>query len=246
MNRIEFMTTLASLLQDIPAEERKDAMQYYNDYFDEAGSENEEQVIRELGSPEKVADMLKAGIDGYQNETGEFTDAGYHDSRFEKQEMPETRNTYHYKKADGNDKDIRYAQDREENEKKERWTSKTLKIILIIAIVLCAAPIILPLVMGILAAIAGCLIAFVILLFAIVIAAVAVFVSGIAIFGIGFVHLFSEFLIGLALVGIGLIMIPLGAIATVAAVKLCIVVIPGMIRGMVKLFRKPFVRKAVA
>ena len=28
MNRIEFMTELASLLQDIPAEERRDAMQY--------------------------------------------------------------------------------------------------------------------------------------------------------------------------------------------------------------------------
>lgn len=36
MNRIEFMTELASLLQDIPVEERKDAMQYYNDYFDDA------------------------------------------------------------------------------------------------------------------------------------------------------------------------------------------------------------------
>mgnify|MGYP000001800232 CR=1 FL=1 len=28
MNRIKFMTELASLLQDIPVEERKDAMQY--------------------------------------------------------------------------------------------------------------------------------------------------------------------------------------------------------------------------
>ena len=37
MNRIEYMTKLASLLQDIPEVERKDAMKYYNDYFDEAG-----------------------------------------------------------------------------------------------------------------------------------------------------------------------------------------------------------------
>ena len=48
MNRIEFMTELASLLQDIPVEERKDAMQYYNDYFDDAGEEQEQQVIEEL------------------------------------------------------------------------------------------------------------------------------------------------------------------------------------------------------
>ena len=37
MNRIEFMTELAALLQDISAEERIEAMQYYNDYFDDAG-----------------------------------------------------------------------------------------------------------------------------------------------------------------------------------------------------------------
>lgn len=33
MNRIEFMTELAALLQDVPVEERREAMQYYNDYL---------------------------------------------------------------------------------------------------------------------------------------------------------------------------------------------------------------------
>ena len=55
MNRIEFMTELAALLQDVPVEERKEAMQYYNDYFDDAGEE-EKDVVKELGSPAKVAD----------------------------------------------------------------------------------------------------------------------------------------------------------------------------------------------
>ena len=35
MNRVEYMTRLASMLQDIPVEERQEAMKYYNDYFDE-------------------------------------------------------------------------------------------------------------------------------------------------------------------------------------------------------------------
>ena len=64
MNRIEYMTKLASLLQDIPEVERKDAMKYYNDYFDEAGEENEEQVIREFGAPEEVAENIKADLKG--------------------------------------------------------------------------------------------------------------------------------------------------------------------------------------
>ena len=43
MNRVEYMTRLAAMLQDIPVEERQEAMKYYNDYFDEAGEENEEK-----------------------------------------------------------------------------------------------------------------------------------------------------------------------------------------------------------
>lgn len=36
MNRIEFMEELSGLLQDIPEEDRMDALNYYNDYFDDA------------------------------------------------------------------------------------------------------------------------------------------------------------------------------------------------------------------
>ena len=60
MNRIEFMETLSRLLLDIPEEDRIDALKYYNDYFDDAGSENEQNVIEELESPEKVAMKIKA------------------------------------------------------------------------------------------------------------------------------------------------------------------------------------------
>lgn len=67
MNRVEYMTRLAALLQDVPVEERQEAMKYYNDYFDEAGEENEEKVSAELDSPEKVAAAIKAEIYGRNN-----------------------------------------------------------------------------------------------------------------------------------------------------------------------------------
>ena len=63
MNRVEFMETLSRLLQDIPEEDRIDALKYYNDYFDDAGSESEQKVIEELESPEKVAMKIKADHD---------------------------------------------------------------------------------------------------------------------------------------------------------------------------------------
>ena len=49
MNRTEYMRELDALLHGISKEEREEAMQYYNDYFDDAGSENEEKIIEELG-----------------------------------------------------------------------------------------------------------------------------------------------------------------------------------------------------
>lgn len=59
MNREEFMAKLKALLGDIPAEEREEALQYYEDYFDDAGADNEAEVIRELESPQRVAAMIK-------------------------------------------------------------------------------------------------------------------------------------------------------------------------------------------
>ena len=37
MNRVEFMRQLESLLRSIAPMEREEALQYYNDYFDDAG-----------------------------------------------------------------------------------------------------------------------------------------------------------------------------------------------------------------
>ncbi len=62
MNRKEFMERLEQLLMDIPQEERIEALAYYNGYFEDAGVENEERIIRELESPEAVAAIIKADI----------------------------------------------------------------------------------------------------------------------------------------------------------------------------------------
>ena len=62
MIREDFMDKLAFLLQDLSETDREEALQYYNDYFDDAGPENEATVVEELGSPEQVAPKIKAGV----------------------------------------------------------------------------------------------------------------------------------------------------------------------------------------
>ena len=55
MKRQQFMAELKQLLGDLPAEERDDALNYYEDYFNEAGPDNEQSLIMQLESPQKVA-----------------------------------------------------------------------------------------------------------------------------------------------------------------------------------------------
>ena len=62
MNRVDFMSQLERLLQNIAASEREEAIQYYNDYFDDAGKENEQAVIEALGSPARVAENIKRDL----------------------------------------------------------------------------------------------------------------------------------------------------------------------------------------
>ena len=62
MTRSEYLTAIATLLQDISVEERKEAMKFYNDYFDEAGDENADQAIEDLGSPEEVARKIRESL----------------------------------------------------------------------------------------------------------------------------------------------------------------------------------------
>lgn len=81
MDRSAFMEQLSRLLSDISPAEREEALEYYENYFDDAGPENEAQVIRELGSPGKIAAIIKADLQESGGDYGEYTERGYEDSR---------------------------------------------------------------------------------------------------------------------------------------------------------------------
>lgn len=61
MTRQEYMQQLAALLAAMPEAERRDALDYYEEYFDAAGPEKESQTIQELGSPQNVAEKIWEG-----------------------------------------------------------------------------------------------------------------------------------------------------------------------------------------
>lgn len=227
MNRIEFMKELEVLLANISVDERTEAIQYYNDYFDDAGVENEAHIISELGSPQKVAAIIKAGVKTDET-SSEYSETGYTDTRFEKREEMTQKETFKESKRSGTE---------------NKNNSKT---VLWVIVAICASPIIIPLAGGLLAALVGILIAIFSVMLSIVIASASIAIAGIAVFLAGCVQLGVFLPLGLALIGAGLIIFVLGLIATVFSGKVCAIVIPSVIRGFVDICRKPFQRKAVS
>ena len=250
MNRKQFMEELSQLLIGISEEERVEALQYYEDYFDDAGAENEQQVIEELGTPQKVASTICLNLEPGSEQNGEFTESGFQDERFEEKATPAARSprtkagdTYSYNEPYG-EQDYQSTYDNRGQGQKP-WTSKTLKIILIIAIVLVGAPVVIPVGIGIVAAILGLVIATVAFFASLVVASVGIGIAGITVAVLGIVAAVG-FPSALIMVGVGLILLALGLVATVATVRLCMVMYPAIFRIFVNICRWPFYRgKAV-
>lgn len=259
MSRKEFMDRLEALLAVIPAEERSEALQFYTDYFEDAGEENEAQVIKELGSPEQVAAMIKADLKGDNSDSGEFTEHGYSDSRFDQKNNPVPRPNrykraeggYTYHSTDGGQSYGKQGYDSDSYKTGEEYkegprTSKTLKIVLIILIALAVIPVGWPILLGIVGICIGLVCASFGLFAGLVIGALALMGAGLFIFILGLTKIIAALPVALLTSGSGLIIFILGLIAVVASVRLCIIVYPAIFRCIVNICRWPFHRKAVS
>lgn len=60
MNRNQFLSRLAAELSVLPKEEIEAAMEFYTEFLDDVGKENETEAIKSLGDPKKIASQIKA------------------------------------------------------------------------------------------------------------------------------------------------------------------------------------------
>ncbi len=58
MNKYDFLSRLRTALSPLPQEERDAAMSYYEEFFSDAGEDNEQSVIASLGTPEDLAKSI--------------------------------------------------------------------------------------------------------------------------------------------------------------------------------------------
>lgn len=233
MNRVEFMQQLERLLMDISENDRLDAIAYYNDYFDEAGTENEAQVMRELGSPEKVATTIKADLNSSGNVEAEYTEQGYEDGR------------------DGVNINTPAKQ---ENTSKGKKQKRDFPLALIIILIIFASPILvgvgggaLGVIIGILATIFGIVIAVIVTVLTLAIAmlacGIACVVAGAALIVVGLMRAVISGMEGLILVGVGGITFALGVLFTILFVWCAFKWLPALFRWTIDLIQRLFSRR---
>ena len=246
MTRDEFMKELAYLLQDIQDEDKEDALQYYMDYFDEAGTDREADVVRELGIPERIASIIRSDIAGNLEDGGEFTESGYKDERFrdpnyqvvKRYDLPEGREPeWQESRRDGRERqdgwqDNPHSAQGSHGSSRPR-TSGPLKVILWIILIIVAVPALLGIGGGALGIVAGLIGILVGALVLIGVLTIAMLISGVAMVPYGIVHIFMHPLNGFLISGTGLMFLGVGVLLLALAVLFYGRFIPFLIRSIV-------------
>lgn len=221
MNRIEYMQRLEELLADIPAEEREDAINYYNDYFDAGGEDNEEETITALGSPEQLAATIKLANTEGEVIDGEFTETGYIDNL-----------------GRGANELDKYSQINVSGGERVKKKKDPATIILIIILTIFALPILLPLGFAFLMVVISFAIAAIAIVFSLAAAFVAVgiaaLISGIVGICVAIGALVSNPYGALLLMGISLMLTAFGLVFALGCINLVVKLVPPVIRGIVR------------
>lgn len=211
MNAYEYLQALRAALAVLPDDEIDSAMRYYEDYFLDAGDENAEKVIKQLGPPEQVAEAILRDYTGVARRRPE---------RFE-EEKAQT--------VDG----VPLGRDGKPLTRKKGINPWMLACIVLLALIF--GPIAVAVIGAIILAAVGLIVG---------VAACVVAVPAATLIGGGALVLFSFLLwatpaSALATLGAGLVVGAVGLLLVLLVIKLCILFVPPIIRGLVALVRWP-------
>ena len=239
MTQKEFLYQLAQQLISLPPEERVCALKFYEEYFADAGEENWEAVLAQLGSPEEVARTIKE--DFAQRNPGYRPDAqtGYAYRPGPRYQPGQGRQTYTTYTTNPSNYYNPPAQ-----EPQKGMSGGTIAVIVVLLIL--GSPIWLTLlIVGI--ARAAALVAVVVSLVGVAVAVTfGLVAAGVACAWASVTALAVT--PGLRLLGIGggLVFTGVGMLICLAGIWLALRVVPGVFRWLVDLFRKPFHKKGGA
>lgn len=222
MNRTEFLARLRAALVSLPFEEGQSAMKYYEEYFADAGEDREEEILKELGSPEMLAATI---LGGYSSAPVRFGDAraassaNYGDPRYSAAPP--------------------YSSDQRE-QAQEPWYRRT-PLWILIPLAICLVPIILPIfgaAVGLFGGLLGVAVAVVISIIAFCLSGVIFGVAGIVMVVVGALRMVLSPAIGLMTAGVGLLLLAVGILLAVTMFWIFTQIVPSAIRGFTDLVRR--------
>ncbi len=187
MNRVEFMKELRAGIVKLPYQEAEAALEYYEEYFEEAGPKNEERVIEELGDPKEVAAQIMRDFRNKEAEAGNAFDE------------KEVTSSYDFTSSTTgfNMNDIKL----DDNKRAKRDSRSSMSSPVFIILMILAIPIALPLLLGAVGVLIGVevtIFALGIVSFALVIASIVSLLAGISTLG-------ASLMTGLFIIGLGII-----------------------------------------
>lgn len=242
MRKEEFIRRLELLLSDIPDEEKRDAIEYYRDYLEEAGPEREEEVLREFGSPERIAALIRTDLLGGMKEAGEFTEQGFADARFQTAAYPAVVEAERARQ-----------QEQEETKKGERGNTSEpaenygsagrrrgawWKYLLIGAVLLLAFPFLVAIALGTAGSAAGVICTLVGILVVLACLTVAAVLGGVAALIFGLFHLVSDLWIGLLFTGLGMVSLGAGLLLVFCSYQFYVRFLPWLVRSLIRVCRR--------
>ena len=208
MNREDFLMRLSSLLQDVSEAEREEALQYYEDYFDDAGKDKEEEIIDSLGSPAEVAKNIKKELFGIETEEEISTE----DRKLTK-----------------------YGSQAQREEEQKKATLPTWVWVLIVISLILLSPGIIGGVGTVIAVICALAVAWFSMIFGFGMAAVVLLVGMVGLFIVGFAGVTVSPMGTVGLIGGGLICGGIGILFLMLTVAMAGAATPAIWRGLVKL-----------
>lgn len=211
MNAYEYLQALRAALSALPDDEIDSAMRYYEDYFLDAGDENAAQVIEELGPPEQVAQAI----------LNEYTGVA--------RRRPPHFDEDKVEPVEG----VPLGKDGKPLTRKKGINPWMLACIVLLALIF--GPVAVAVIGAIIVAAVGLIVG---------VAACVVAVPAATLIGGGALVLFSFLLwatpaSALATLGAGLAVGAIGLLLVLLVIKLCILFVPPIIRGLVALIRWP-------
>ncbi len=224
MSKLEFLEKLEVLLADIPYTERREALNYYTEYFDDAEC-SEEEVIAKLGSPEEAAHNIRVELADKEIAVVEEAKNAEH-----------TQNT-----ENGTAYNDSTSTGKKEKTKLEGW-----QIALIVVGIILVSPVWLPIVGGAGGFLIGIAAAYFGIIIALACIAFGLFVAAMAVIAVGIAKLVISPVAGLFLIGLGILFLGIAVLSALGFWKSITVVVPATFKGIGYIFNSIFNRKECA